>query len=440
MVSVETVQGPLTPSLLASNWGRKPLLIQSAFDINEPSWPEWEEVVEFACDDDAESRLIQHVPGDLTSFTLSVGPFESSFLERISTKKKKWTLVVNDVERFHPPLSDWMDDMFAFIPGWRRDDGQVSLAPVGGGIGPHVDNYDVFLIQTSGQRCWEVGKEQLTVAEERELLINGIDVRILSEWDHDSYDRLVLNPGDVLYLPPRVPHSGISLSDRCTTLSVGCRAPSASELISRVAQQMTESVRESAVRRYQDFELFSSLPENYRYRRDVNASWTRGDLTAQVKQQMKELALNAIHDIMNDDELWDQLIGEIVTQPNRPRDAYPVPLDEVEESGIWGNSHTAVQSVLSGNGVLFRAEGMSFAYSTLAVDDQVHYRVFANGNLFQVVSAPDAELQSLVASIVDEPCLTERIFSTCGQNVLEKVVPLFERLVSEGLLYGTDEE
>jgi hypothetical protein len=155
---------------------------------------------------------------------------------------------------------------------------------------------------------------------------------------------------------------------------------------------------------------------------------------------MKELALNAMHDIMNDDEVWDQLIGEIATQPNRPRDAYPMPLDEVEESGIWGNSHTAVQSVLSGNGALFRAEGVSFAYSILAVEDQVHYRVFANGNLFQVVSAPDAELQSLVASIVDEPCLTERILTICGLNAMEKIVPLLERLVSEGLLYETDEE
>jgi 50S ribosomal protein L16 3-hydroxylase len=417
---------------LASNWGRKPLLIQSAFDINESSWPEWEEVVEWACDDDAESRLIQHVPGDWKSFTLNVGPFESTYLESLSITNKKWTLVVNDVDRFHPPLSDWMDDMFGFIPRWRRDDGQVSLAPLGGGIGPHVDNYDVFLIQTSGQRCWEVGKEHLTVAEERELLIDGIDVRILSEWEQDSYDRLVLNPGDVLYLPPRVSHCGTSLSDRCTTLSVGCRAPSASELVSRAAQQMTESVQESAVRRYQDFELCKSP--------DANNLRASGDLTAQVKQEMKELALNAILDIMNDHKLWDQLVGEIVTQPNRPRDAYPVSLDELEEDGVWGNAHTAVQSVLHGNGALFRAEGVSFAYSTLAVDDLVHYRIFANGNLFQVVSAPDVGIQSLVASIVDEPSLTGLIFSACGVKEMEKVVPLLEQLVGEGLLYGADED
>jgi ribosomal protein L16 Arg81 hydroxylase len=121
MASIETVQGPLTPSLLASNWGRKPLLIQSSFDINEPSWPEWGEVVDLACDEEAESRLVRHVPEDLTSFTLNVGPFESAFLDRLLTKKKKWTLVVNDVDCFHPPLSNWMNDMFGFIPRWRRD-------------------------------------------------------------------------------------------------------------------------------------------------------------------------------------------------------------------------------------------------------------------------------------------------------------------------------
>ena len=121
--TVETVKGPLTPSLLASSWGRKPLLIQSAFEIESTSWPTWEEVLLLACEEGAESRFIRHCPGDLESFTLDVGPFDD--LQHLMNRKEKWTLVVNDVDRFHPPLSDWIDSTFGFIPRWRRDDGQV---------------------------------------------------------------------------------------------------------------------------------------------------------------------------------------------------------------------------------------------------------------------------------------------------------------------------
>ena len=116
------------------------------------------------------------------------------------------------------------------------DDGQISLANIGGGIGPHVDDYDVFLIQMSGRREWSVGRRFISVKEEAERLVEGLDVRVLKDTiDNDSSGEVttvVLEPGDVLYLPPRVGHCGTALTDGCMTLSVGMKSPSSKELIS----------------------------------------------------------------------------------------------------------------------------------------------------------------------------------------------------------------
>ena len=134
-----------------------------------------------------------------------------------SKKRRRKTLVVNDIDRYYPPLADWICTTFHFIPNWRKDDGQISLAERNGGIGPHVDNYDVFLIQMSGTRVWQVGREELSVQKERNALIDGLDVRILKNWGLASRDRQdleeepcekmeewIVHPGDLLYLPPRV--------------------------------------------------------------------------------------------------------------------------------------------------------------------------------------------------------------------------------------------
>ena len=274
--------------------------------------------------------------------------------------------------------------------------------------------------------------------------MDDIDVRILSTWN--DYDRLVLNAGDVLYLPPRVAHCGTSLSEQCMTLSVGCRAPSACELVSRVAQHMAESVRESAVRRYQDPDLLKhELDNGYESsemhdHNDAPLVRASGEITNDVKRQMKELVMNAVEDIVNDNQLWDQLVGEIVSEPNRPSDSYPIPLAELEdEEGVSSDPHDAVQSVLNGDGALFRAEGVSFAYSVLTIDHCLHYRIFANGDVFEMTvpgNEADDEIKSIVASIVEEPCLTSDLFLSCGgQNIRGKIVPLLEQLVCEGLLY-----
>jgi 50S ribosomal protein L16 3-hydroxylase len=185
-VIVDEVEGPFHASLLLGYWGHKPLLIRNAFDastlVSQGIWPSWNDIVKLACpeqqqgddDDDDDmlfhsgdsARMIQHTPGKLDSFTLDVGPFEKDCMDSVIHRDDfddddeaptKWTLLVNDVDRYIPSLSHWIEDEFGFLPRWRRDDAQVSIAHTGGGIGPHVDNYDVFLAQGSGQRSWQVG-------------------------------------------------------------------------------------------------------------------------------------------------------------------------------------------------------------------------------------------------------------------------------------------
>ena len=156
--------------------------------------------------------MISHQPGQDDSYQLEWGPLTSeeatewtSIEEMSNDDGRKRTLVCNDIDRFYPPLADWIHDNFEFIPNWRMDDGQISLAEEMGGIGPHVDNYDVFLIQMSGRRRWQVGCDVISSKTEMDRSIPDLDVRILDDWGTNAeYEEWILNPGDVLYLPPRI--------------------------------------------------------------------------------------------------------------------------------------------------------------------------------------------------------------------------------------------
>ena len=231
--------------LLKPHWQTNPVLMRHALTKSSAtSLCSWDDILDLALDEDSESsaRLIRHIPGQLDSFDLQLAPFGKTTKRAFHKNKPKYcndscqqTILVNDADRYLPALADWMDSSFnALLPRWRRDDAQVSLAHTGGGIGPHVDQYDVLLLQVSGQREWRIDTTmRLWPQQEQELLIPDLNVRILkqptkndndtgSDGDEDSrYTRIVLEPGDCLYLPPRVVHWGTALSDQCTTLSVG---------------------------------------------------------------------------------------------------------------------------------------------------------------------------------------------------------------------------
>ncbi|CAJ1963201.1 unnamed protein product [Cylindrotheca closterium] len=407
---------------------------------------------------DESSRLITHQPGTLDTFKLDFGPFSESELSNFlivdsdteelrddPDKNEKdvfnqvSTLVVNDVDRWIPSLSDWMDIHFGFLPRWRRDDAQVSLARKGGGIGPHVDNYDVFLIQASGTRTWKVGLETLSVKDEFGNLVEASEVRVLDLEGQPAgeFVTIQLDPGDCLYLPPRVVHWGSATSDDCMTLSVGCRAPSASELLQRVTESMSDSSSILATARYTDMEDIAN------WSKQQHGGNQKG-LSKKVKDKMKRLVLDLIEEQLDDDAFWDKLVGEVVTEPNRPTMDYPIPLSEMDEEwktelGIWADSKQALGGVLGGTGVLRRAEGIAFAWSVLEENEKMGPIMFAQGRSFPLNDNSDAA-SLLLDMIANGLPLSRQRLDEQGVKVSDTMKSFLLELIEEGLLYGDDDD
>ena len=226
----EANEGPVLPGgmtvarFLADHWQRKPLLVRGAFpDFADPLAKD--EVLALAGDPDAESRLVRR---DGRHWTCEHGPFEARRLARLP--RKDWTVLVQDTNHFSD-RADRLLSRFDFLPRARIDDLMVSFAVPGGGVGPHVDSYDVFIIQGLGRRRWQVSRQ-------RDLdFVPGLDLRILArfepEWDW------VLEPGDMLYLPPDVAHHGTALEDSMNW-SVGFRAPTDQELATGFLDHLAE--------------------------------------------------------------------------------------------------------------------------------------------------------------------------------------------------------
>jgi 50S ribosomal protein L16 3-hydroxylase len=207
--------GGLSPrTFLRDYWQKKPLLIRNAI----PGFSgllERDALFEMARDEDIESRFIAH---DDRAWQLERGPLPKRLLRRpVSTP---WTVLVQGLNLLLPE-ADALMRRFAFIPYARLDDVMVSYATDGGGVGPHFDSYDVFLLQGTGRRRWQIS------AQKDLSLIDGAPLRILRNFVPEQ--EWVLEPGDMLYLPPHYAHNGIAEGE-CTTYSVGFRAPSAQEL------------------------------------------------------------------------------------------------------------------------------------------------------------------------------------------------------------------
>ena len=409
-------------------WGVQPLLIKGAFDPNEVrdegGWPLLEDTIDLACDEEAESRLITYSKND--GFVIELGPFEEEDVRELIADKSDdsfaWTLLVNDVDRFYPAISDWIDRTFSFIPNWRKDDGQISIASERGGIGLHVDNYDVFLVQTAGIREWKIGTSLISVEEEFSFLIPGLDVRVLDleeivkhrkDFELESF---TLEAGDVLYLPPRIPHWGTALSNDCATFSVGCRAPSGADLIARVAESIGKSVRGSAVRRYEDSDLLSGHGSNA----DIN----KGEITEKAKTKVKSLIRDAVEDLLCDNNRFDEWLGCILTEPKRFRHDYPIPLEASDEDE---SPESIVNDFLEEKCLFHHAEGLTFAYSR----SSPRSRLFANGECLEVDS-----------SVLVDVIANNKSFSAndLGENVSnQETTSVLQKLIQKGLLYYSDE-
>ena len=332
------------------------------------------------------------------------------------SEERKETLVVNDVDRFHPALCDWSFETFDWIPNWRKDDCQISLAERGGGIGAHVDNFDVFLIQMQGRRTWQVGNKIMSRAEEDRRTIRDLDVRILDNWDGQEMKETVLHPGDVLYLPPRVGHCGIALTDDCMTLSVGQRAPSVSDMVSRLAEELSTSSEDAATRRYTDEHLLDN---------GASSSLLPGELTAESLESARRLLLHELASMLNDEEWFGDFYGRFVSEQKRLRDHYPFPLEVDEE----GDSKSIVRQVFEGQGALYQAEGIAFIYS--------RGRLFVNGMAWETSSGETAKI---IEIICNNRRIDRKLLIDGSARLSSESLALLEELVTLGLLYFSGED
>jgi 50S ribosomal protein L16 3-hydroxylase len=215
---------PTPQQFLATYWQKKPLLIRQAFPDFTPQLDS-DDIAGLACDQLAESRLVTGSYPE-HDWKLRYGPFsEKDFADFPRTG---WTLLVQDVEKHYPPLQDLMRQ-FDFLPRWRVDDLMASVAGPGGSVGPHVDQYDVFLLQADGSRRWQIAE-----SFDEELLPN-CELSVLRHFQPEQ--EWILERGDVLYLPPGVAHHGVAL-EQGMTWSIGMRAPGAADLFQTYGEWM----------------------------------------------------------------------------------------------------------------------------------------------------------------------------------------------------------
>jgi 50S ribosomal protein L16 3-hydroxylase len=216
--ALEGLLGGLSaPAFLRKHWQKKPLLVREAVG-GFRGLPGRAELFALAGRDDVESRLVRRARG---RWTLAQGPFSAAALSRLPGRD--WTLLVQGVN-LHVAAVDALLRRFAFIPFARLDDVMVSYAAPGGGVGPHIDSYDVFLLQGEGRRRWRISRA--TTARNR-MIDPSLPVKVLTRFRPEA--EYTLSTGDMLYLPPGYAHDGVAM-EACTTYSIGFRAPTAQEL------------------------------------------------------------------------------------------------------------------------------------------------------------------------------------------------------------------
>ena len=230
--------GGISPNqFMARYWHKKPLLIRGAIPAfalsaqhGEPldSPISTKELLKLALQDDLEARLVKSNP-----WSFNHGPLSKKTIPSID--KPNWTLLLQGMEAYHPAAAKVLS-WFRFIPDARLDDLMISIAGIGGGVGPHFDSYDVFLIQMSGRRQWRI-------SEQKDLSLNAnLPLKILKNFKPE--ENWILEPGDMLYLPPHVAHDGVALDAGCQTWSVGFRSPSFKELLQEGLWRLAESLED----------------------------------------------------------------------------------------------------------------------------------------------------------------------------------------------------
>lgn len=285
--------GGLSPAqFMKRHWQKKPLLVRQAMPGVQPP-VDRATVLAMAGRDDVESRLIVNdVSGKAGrkmanpgGWSLRRGPMARRSLPPLT--QPRWTLLIQSLD-LHVPAAHELLRPFRFIPDARLDDLMISFATDGGGVGPHYDAYDVFLLQVHGRRRWRIGKL------DDATLVDGLPLKILARFEPE--EEWVLEPGDMLYLPPMWAHDGIA-DGECMTCSVGFRVPDRAGLSSELLLRLADGVDDDAKQLYRDpGQAATATP-------------------ARVPADLQAFARDAIDRLMRDPSSLDTALGEILTEP-----------------------------------------------------------------------------------------------------------------------------
>jgi 50S ribosomal protein L16 3-hydroxylase len=285
--------GNITPAeFMAKYWQKKPLLIRGAIPDFKPL--SCDALFALAEQDDVESRLIVENTNPKrkkseAAWQMANGPFsEDSDNALPALKKSNWTLLVQGVD-LHDAQVHALKNQFRFAPDARLDDVMISFATDGGGVGPHFDSYDVFLLQAEGKRRWRIGKQKdLT-------LQTGVPLKILANFAPEQ--EFVLDAGDMLYLPPMYAHEGVAVGE-CMTYSIGFRAPAELELARELLQRFADDTLEDEKKvLYQD-------PKQ-----------AAVEAPAQIPAALLDFAKASVEKAMSDPDALARNLGEYLTEP-----------------------------------------------------------------------------------------------------------------------------
>jgi 50S ribosomal protein L16 3-hydroxylase len=380
-LSTEPLQllGGLTPAQFLQNyWQQRPLLIRQAVpDFLAPM--DGDDLAGLACETEVESRIICG-SADASNWQLHHGPFtEQSFAQ---LGKRDWTLLVQAVDHHIADVAK-LKSRFRFIPDWRLDDVMVSFAASGGSVGPHCDQYDVFLLQGEGQ--WQWGEP---MADDSALLAHP-DLQLLQHFT--PTEQHILGPGDMLYLPPGYPHWGIAL-EPCMTYSIGFRAPSHQEMISHYCDH-----------------VLAGIDPRLRFRDAARAALAApGLIDSQSLEQVRDVMCTLL-----DERRLAQWFGCYMTEPRG--EAAPAPEADQGDAGLQPEAKLAVDmgarlaysehdnsTVLYANGESYHGQGRVWHGFVVKLCTLQELDLAAHAELLQ-----DAAIEAALRALIRRGVLTE---------------------------------
>ena len=369
---------------LAQCWQKKPVLLSKFIpDFSDSLAPE--ELAGLACEELVESRLImEHEPG---KWQLRHGPFEESDFTQLP--ESNWTVLVQAVDQWVEDVAD-IKTLFNFLPSWRIDDIMISFAAQGGGVGPHYDYYDVFLLQGQGERNWKIGDRCDSDTE----LVRGEELSLLQNFEATKEFNLTV--GDALYIPPRFPHWGTATSESLC-YSIGFRAPSMAEMIEGFSDFIIKDQDPS--QRYEDSDVEVELR------------------SAEIKPELLDASYRQLTERLAQKQDFAGWFGCYVSQPK-----YPELIQPLEDELSWED----FSALLSDGVQLTKNPSSRFAFMESSAKDCV--LLFVDGAM---VSFSMKQLSNIVAFCEAR----ETVPGTPSELLAEReIAELLLRLLNQGSL------